>query len=246
MFDAVGRGEIKALWISCTNPAQSMPNADKVHAALKRCDFVVVQEAYRNTDSAAFADLLLPASSWGEKEGTVTNSERCISRQRAFLPAPGEARADWSIISEVARRMGHGAAFAYSNAAEIFDEHCRLSAFENDGSRDFDLTGLIGVDYEALAPIQWPVRKPGQGTARLFGQGGFYHADGKARFITVAHRSPRSAVSDEFPLILNTGRTRDQWHTMTRTGKSPRLATHRPPRTRASISSLENMSGGKR
>ena len=227
LFQAVKDGKIKAVWIMATNPAASLTDTNNVRTALANCPFVVVSELMQATDSSLDAHVMLPALGWGEKDGTVTNSERCISRQRAFLPAPGEARADWSIISEVARRMGHGAAFAYSNAAEIFDEHCRLSAFENDGSRDFDLTGLIGVDYEALAPIQWPVRKPGQGTARLFGQGGFYHADGKARFITVAHRSPRSAVSDEFPLILNTGRTRDQWHTMTRTGKSPRLATHR-------------------
>jgi assimilatory nitrate reductase catalytic subunit len=227
LFQAVKDGRIKAVWIMATNPAASLTDTNNVRTALANCPFVVVSELMQATDSSLDAHVMLPALGWGEKDGTVTNSERCISRQRAFLPAPGEARADWWIMSEVARRMGHGAAFAYTSAAEVFDEHCRLSAFENNGSRDFDLSGLIGADYEALAPIQWPVRKPGQGTARLFGRGGFYHADGKARFIAVAHRGPRSAVSDAFPLILNTGRTRDQWHTMTRTGKSPRLATHR-------------------
>ena len=227
LFQAVEAGKIKALWIMATNPAASLPDTNQVRAALAKCPFVVVSEAVEATDSSLNAHVKLPALAWGEKDGTVTNSERRISRQRAFLPAPGEARADWWQLADVARRMGFADAFAYTSAAEIFDEHCRLSAFENHGSRDFDLSGLIGTDYDTLAPIQWPVGKSGQGTARLFGQGGFFHPDRKARFISVAHRAPRSVVSAEFPLVLNTGRTRDQWHTMTRTGKSARLSSHR-------------------
>jgi len=227
LFQAVHDGRIKALWIIATNPAASLTDTNVVREALARCPFVVIAEAVEATDSTLSAHVKLPALAWGEKDGTVTNSERCISRQRAFLPPPGEARADWAILCDVAIRMGFGAAFAYRNAAAIFAEHCRLSAFENDGSRDFDLSGLIGCDYDRLTPVQWPVRTLNAGTARLFGNGRFYHPDARARFVATVARPPRSATSAEFPLILNTGRTRDQWHTMTRTGKSPRLSAHR-------------------
>jgi len=227
LFQAVHDGRIKALWIIATNPAATLTDTNFVREALATCPFVVVSEAVEATDSTLSAHVMLPALAWGEKDGTVTNSERRISRQRAFLPPPGEARADWAIICDVATRMGFGDAFAYRSPAAIFAEHCRLSAFENDGSRDFDLGGLIGCDYDRIAPVQWPVRTLNAGTARLFGNGRFYHPDSRARFIATAARPPRSATSPEFPLILNTGRTRDQWHTMTRTGKSPRLSAHR-------------------
>ena len=227
LFQAVHDGRIKALWIIATNPAASLTDTNLVREALARCPFVVVSEAVEATDSTLSAHVKLPALAWGEKDGSVTNSERRISRQRAFLPPPGEARADWAIVCDVAARMGFAESFAYRNAADIFAEHCRLSAFENDGSRDFDLGGLIGCDYDRLAPVQWPVRTLHEGTARLFGHGRFYHPDARARFIATVARPPRSATSAAFPLILNTGRSRDQWHTMTRTGKSPRLSAHR-------------------
>jgi assimilatory nitrate reductase catalytic subunit len=227
LFQAVEAGKIKALWIMATNPAASLPDTNQVRAALAKCPFVVVSEAVEATDSTLNAHVKLPALAWGEKDGTVTNSERRISRQRAFLPAPGEARADWQQLADVACRMGFAEAFPYASAAEVFEEHCRLSGFENEGSRDFDISGLVGADYDAMQPIQWPVRGCGQGTARMFSDGHFFHADGRARFISVAHRAPKSVTNPDFPLILNTGRTRDQWHTMTRTGKAPRLNSHR-------------------
>lgn len=231
LFKAVGEGKIKALWVMATNPAVSLPEADLVRQAMAGCDFVVISDCEADTDSTRLAHLRLPALAWGEKDGTVTNSERRISRQRPFLPAPGEAKGDWWIISQVAKRMGFGEAFAFVGPADIFAEHCRLTAFENDGSRDLDLGGLAEVDYENLEPVQWPVRSPGKGTARLFGDGRFYHSDQKARMIAVTPRLPAALADEAFPMVLNTGRSRDQWHTMTRTGRSPRLASHAPEPT---------------
>ena len=162
MFEAIGRGEIKALWVMGTNPAVSLPDADAARAALKKLELFVVSENVRSNDTVnAGAHVLLPAQAWGEKSGTVTNSERRISRQRAFLPAPGEAKPDWWIVSEVAKRLGFGAAFDFNSAAEVFREHASLSAFENDGSRDFDigaLTSLSDEAFDAMAPVLWPIR----------------------------------------------------------------------------------------
>ncbi|MGV8953828.1 MAG: molybdopterin-dependent oxidoreductase [Cypionkella sp.] len=222
LFAAMGRGEIKAVWIMATNPVDSMPEADAVRAALRACPFVVVSDMIANTDTGVEAHVRLPAAGWGEKDGTVTNSERRISRQRPFLSAPGEARPDWWIITQVARRMGFGAAFDYSSPGQIFAEHAELSAFENHGSRDFDLTGLIGADYESLAPVQWPIRR--RPSARMFGDGRFFTPDGKARFVPVLPPPPLRPAPGSF--ILNTGRVRDHWHTMTRTGKAARLSAH--------------------
>ena len=176
----------------------------------------------------------LPALAWAEKNGTVTNSERGISRQRAFLPPPGEARQDWWIIAEVARRLGHGEEFAWKGAADIFREHASLSAFENEGQRDFDIGAYADIDdsaYDSLKPFVWPARKGAPSKTRFFAEGGFFHSDGRARFIATAAREPIHAPSGDWPIRLNTGRVRDQWHTMTRTAKSPRLAGHRPEPT---------------
>ncbi|WP_297105682.1 nitrate reductase [uncultured Devosia sp.] len=222
LFAAMARGEIKAVWIMATNPVDSMPEADAVRAALKACPFVVVSDMNRHTDTMELAHVRLPAAGWGEKDGTVTNSERRISRQRPFLPLPGEARPDWWIVKEVARRLGHGEAFSYFSPAQIFAEHVALSAFENDGARDFDLSGLAHVDYETMAPVQWPVRtKP---AARMFGDGKYFTPDGKARFLPIQPPPPFAPAPGQF--ILNTGRVRDHWHTMTRTGKAARLSAH--------------------
>ena len=229
MFDAIADGRIKAVWIMSTNPLVSLPDADRVRAALEACELVVVSDCMQHTDTTRSANVLLPATTWGEKSGTVTNSERRISRQRPFLPAPGAARHDWQTVCDVARRMGF-AGFDFASAADIFREHAALSGFENNGARDFDLSALSTLDdraYEALAPIQWPVtRDYPTGTPRLFEAGGFFTPDRKARLIPVAPRAPEHATSGEFPLVLNTGRIRDQWHTMTRTAKAPRLMTH--------------------
>jgi assimilatory nitrate reductase catalytic subunit len=223
LFDAVGRGEIKAVWIMATNPVASLPNADAVRAALEKCDCAIVSEAIRTSDTVDACRIRLPALAWAEKNGTVTNSERGISRQRSFLPAPGEARQDWWILSQVARRLGVGAAFAWNGVADIFREHAALSALENDGTRDFDIGACAAIDdaaYEAMAPFVW-------GRERFFADGGFFHADRRARFVATTPRPPAHPPTLEQPLRLNTGRVRDQWHTMTRTGKSPRLAGHR-------------------
>lgn len=231
MFEAVADGRIKAIWIMATNPVVSLPDADRVKDALQRCAFVVVSDCTRATDTVDLAHVRLPAAAWGEKNGTVTNSERRISRQRAFLPLPGAAQPDWWIISQVARRMGYDNAFDYDSPAAIFREHARLSAQDNHGTRDFDLGGLAdlsNMEYENFVPVQWPVRNAPSpaGTARFFGDGRFYTPSGKARFIALSPRAPRHAPTDEYPLILNTGRVRDHWHTMTRTGKTPRLSAH--------------------
>src|ERR1043166_6713980 len=156
MFDAVADGRIKAIWIMSTNPLVSLPDADRVRAALDACELVVVSDCLRHTETTRHARVLLPALAWGEKDGTVTNSERRISRQRPFLPAPGAARADWRIICDVAKRMGF-AGFDYANAAEIFREHAKLSGFENSGSRDFDISALSTIQdraYDVMAPVQ--------------------------------------------------------------------------------------------
>lgn len=234
LFEAVLRGDIKFLWIMSTNPLVSMPNADLVKRALEKCELVVVSDCMAYSDTARAAHVLLPAASWGEKNGTVTNSERRISRQRGFLPPPGEAKPDWWIISQVGQRLGYKDAFNYQHPAEIFDEHARLSAFENNGRRDFDLSALVGMSqqqYDALAPVQWPVNDDyPTGKARFFADGQFFTANKKARFLAIDACLPQqesAADNDKSAgLNMNTGRIRDHWHTMTRTGKSARLAQH--------------------
>jgi len=219
LFRAVGDGRIKALWIMATNPAVSMPDADTVAEALRACPFVVISDVTARTDTARHAHVFLPAAAWGEKSGTVTNSERRISRQRSFLALPGEARPDWWIISQVAKRMGF-AGFDYGSPAEIFREHAALTALANGGTRDLDLTPVSDTPYEELAPFQWG------GARRFFGSGRFYTADGRARFVPTPWRSAATATTAAYPFILNTGRIRDQWHTMTRTAKTARLMQH--------------------
>src|SRR5215210_5179915 len=269
MFEAIERGEIKALWVMATNPAMSLPRAGAVRQALKNLElFVVSDNVLHNDTLTASPHVLLPAAAWGEKDGTVTNSERRISRQRAFLPRPGDAQPDWWIVSEVARHLGHGGAFAYRGAADVFREHAALSAFENNGARAFDLGGLATIsdeDYDALEPMQWPVRAscsppsmsaasggegsgvggvqthrqsphpgslrsptlptasrgegdvvamPVSSSKRLFADGLFSTPDRKARFVAPEPPALREETSAEYPLRLNTGRLRDQWHSM--------------------------------
>jgi assimilatory nitrate reductase catalytic subunit len=233
MFEAIERGTIKALWVMATNPAVSLPRAGAFRAALNKLDLFVVSETTLHNDTVeAGAHVLLPAAAWGEKDGTVTNSERRVSRQRAFLPLPGEAQPDWWIVSEVARRLGFAQAFAYRTPADIFREHAALSAFENDGRRDFDLGGLANLadaDYDLLNAVMWPLpARAERGEKRFFADGGFFTSDRRGRFIAPEFPQLRAATSEAFPLRLNTGRLRDQWHTMTRTRRSPRLGAHSP------------------
>ncbi|WP_376965289.1 molybdopterin-dependent oxidoreductase [Azospirillum sp. A26] len=230
LFRAIEAGTVKAVWIMATNPAVSMPDAGRVRRALERCGTVVVSDCIRDTDTGRFAHIRLPAKGWSEKDGTVTNSDRTISRQRAFKAEAGEAQADWWIVTQVARRMGFADAFPYESAAELFREHAALSAFENGGTRAFDIGALSGLDdagYDALAPFPWPWRAGSEPQKRLFGDGRFFTADGRARMLAVTAKPLPRSVPDG-ALLLNTGRLRDQWHTMTRTGLSARLSAHAP------------------
>lgn len=222
MFEAIHAGQIKAVWIMATNPVVSMPDANRVKEALARCELVVVSDIYAHTDTAKCADILLPSTGWGEKDGTVTNSERRISRQRAFLPPPGEAKHDWWQFCETAKRMGFNG-FGFAGPDEIFKEYAGLSAVKNHGSRDLDLSDQMHLDktkYDALQPFLWPL-----GRKRLFADGQFFTADKKANFVSPAN-DPATIENPAFPLRLNTGRIRDQWHTMTRTGRAARLSLH--------------------
>ncbi|MBF6058710.1 nitrate reductase [Thiomicrorhabdus heinhorstiae] len=237
MFDAIAAGKIKAIWIMNTNPVVSMPDADRVRQALLDCETVVVSDCMAQTDTTEVADILLPALTWGETDGSVTNSDRTISMQRAFISGPEQSRADWWMICEVAKRMGFGEAFEYRHPVEIFREHAALSAFENDETgtiRDFNLAALTDIsldDYLTFPPTPWPIvdkdaRGKPLGTPRLFCDGQFFTSDRKARFIAITPRAPQSSPNPQYPFVLNTGRVRDQWHTMTRTAKTPKLMTH--------------------
>ena len=221
LFRAVDEGRVTALWIMATNPAVSLPDSDLVRRALAKCPVVIVSDCVADSDTLDFAHIRLPALAWGEKDGTVTNSERTISRQRRFLAPPPEARPDWWAVARVADALGFAAGFDWREPAAIFGEHARLSGFENDGARDFDIAAAATADYDTLAPFQW-------GGRRIFADGRFFTPDGKARMVAVRGRGPVEAPSAAYPLRLNTGRYRDQWHTMTRTGLSPRLFGHRP------------------
>ncbi len=227
MFDAIAAGQIKALWIVCTNPAHSMPDANKVREALATCELVIVQDAYADTDSVAYADVLLPAAGWAEKDGTVTNSERRISRVRRAVAAPGSARADWDIGIDAARRLaarlGRGAhLFPYAGTDEVFAEHCLTTV-----GRDLDIGGLSYAVLEAEGPQQWP-RPAGasQGAARLYTDHHFATDNGRARFHVARHHGVASPISARYPFHLLTGRLRDQWHGMSRSGRVPALFAH--------------------
>lgn len=232
LFDALHEGSIKAVWIACTNPAHSLPDQTRVREALRRAEFVVVQDAFADIETAAFADLLLPAASWGEKEGTVTNSERRVSRVRAAVAPPGEARADWAIAAEFARRLGEkvGAGetarrlFGFADPAAIFAEHVALTA-----GRDLDMSGMSYRLLETEGPQHWPLR-PGErnGQARLYADRRFATADGRARFAPLSFALTAEAPDARYPFRLLTGRLRDQWHGMSRTGRAARLAGHEP------------------
>lgn len=227
MFRAVEDGRIKALWIICTNPAVTMPDADRVSRAIASCDFVVVSDMMAQTDTTRLAHVLLPATGWGEKDGTVTNSERRISRQRRTLAPVGQARDDWRIIADVATRMGWGEAFAWDGPAQVFAEHAALSGVAGGLGSDFDISahaGITAAEYDILEPFLWPQSASRKG-GRFFGDGRFHTPSGRARMVAITPRPPQP-VSETHPFRLNTGRVRDHWHTMTRTGLSPRLSRH--------------------
>ncbi|WP_038165423.1 nitrate reductase [Thiomonas sp. FB-6] len=230
MFRAAAQGRLKALWIACTNPLQSLPNAALVREALQRAELVVVQEAFEHTASAGYAHVLLPAASWGEKQGTVTNSERRISRVRAAVAPPGQARADWEIAADFGRRLearmrpGRASMFAWPDARAVWNEHR-----ESTRGRDLDITGLSWDLLEREGPQQWPFPTgAARGRQRLYADGRFATPDARARLCAVEYRPVAEARDARFPFALNTGRLRDQWHGMSRSGSVPRLFAHRP------------------
>jgi ferredoxin-nitrate reductase len=227
MFDALETGKLKAVWIVCTNPAVSLPDARKVEKALNNAKFVVVQDISHRADITKFADVLLPAAGWLEKEGTMTNSERRISYLPKVIEAPGEALPDAEIIMRFARKMNfHG--FDFANTEEIYKEHCLLTKNTN-----IDISFLSYDRLKNEGTFQWPVPDYGhKGTPRLFEDKQFYTPSKKAIFNIPAQVENGSEKPDEnFPYVLTTGRIRDQWHTMTKTGKVARLGTHIPKPT---------------
>jgi assimilatory nitrate reductase catalytic subunit len=229
LFDAIDEGKVKAVWIMATNPMVSMPDRNKIARALNKCEFVVVSDCVENNDTLDLADVKLPATPWLEKNGTVTNSERRISRQTNAIAPNGQAKHDWCIIAEVATAMGFSG-FDYSHVSEVFREFSQLSGFENNGKRIFDISAFSSISptqYDLLKPIQWPVNETyPEGKKRVYEDGKFSTPSGKAVFIPIAPRQPTQKTSEEFPFILNSGRLRDQWHTMSRTGKSSQLTAH--------------------
>ncbi len=219
MFRAVHEGRIKFIWVMATNPAVSMPDAGFVREALTKCPTVVVSDVIADTDTARLADIRLPAMGWAEKDGTVTNSERFVSRQRGFLPAPGEATADWRIICDVAEKLGWAEAFDFANAAAVFREYAAMTRLSGEHGKVLDLTQWAecsDTDYDAMEPFQWGGRHPLKK--------GFSTAKGKAQIVPVEVQPP---ARQDGKLMLNTGRYRDHWHTMTRTGLSATLSIHR-------------------
>ncbi|GAA4828816.1 molybdopterin-dependent oxidoreductase [Algivirga pacifica] len=221
MFEALDRGDMKAIWIVCTNPMVSLPDTALVERALKKARFVIVQDISGRSDTVAFADLVLPAAGWLEKEGTMTNSERRISYLPKVVDAPGEALPDLEILLRFAKQMGyHG--FDYQNAEEVFLEYTRLTKGTN-----IDIEGLTYAILQEKRSVQWPFNKVTQeGTTRLFTDHQFYTADGKAKLHVGANKGHSDMLTEDYPLVLTTGRIRDQWHTMTRTGKVNRLSKH--------------------
>ncbi len=235
MFRALDDGDVKFMWIAATNPAASFPDLDRTKRALKKAPFVVVQDAYP-TETTRFADLVLPAAGWGEKAGTMTNSERRVSLVEKVVEPPGEAHPDWEVFAGVARRLGFGEDFAWENPAEVYDEYKELTR-----GTPVDVTGL-SRERLRRRPMQWPVpdapfraerpsgrlrrREPGEehpGTHRLYTDKKFHTTDGRAQFAPTPHSDLHEPASEEYPLVLSTGRIKNQWHTMTRTGRSEKL-----------------------
>ena len=236
-FRALDEGDVRFVWVTATNPAASMPDLNRVRKALADAPFLVVSDAYP-TETTALADLVLPAAAWGEKAGAKTNSERRVSIVEKLAEPPGEARPDWEIFAGVAEKMGFEEAFAWGSAAEVYEEYKELTR-----DRFVDVTG---VSHERLRerPVQWPApdhidqeERPFSGiarsiwerdeehpgTPRLYVDKKFNTPNGRARFAPTPHEGLVEGTDARFPLVLSTGRTKNQWHTMTRTGRSAKL-----------------------
>lgn len=222
MFDALERGDMKAIWVICTNPAVSLPNLERVERALRAARFVVVQDISSLSDTVAYADVVLPAAGWLEKQGTMTNSERRVSYLPKLVDAPGEALPDVEILCRFAAKMGWSEHFEYAEEGAIFDEHCALTR-----GTSIDMSGMSYARLQSEGSLQWPCPAPEHpGTPRLFEDRRFFTADERATLHGVAYDDASEPLSKDYPLILTTGRIRDQWHTMTRTGKVAKLRQH--------------------
>lgn len=250
LFDQILEGKIKAVWVMATNPLVSLPDSNKIRAAMEKCEFVVVSDCVSDNDTLAYADVKLPATPWLEKNGTVTNSERRISRQRSCVAPAGKAKHDWDIIALIARKMGFSG-FDYQHPYQVFNEFTALTAYQNNGGanhtsdtqdtsadhhtrRLLNLAGLTKLtlsEYDNLQPVQWPVKSRQARVSKtasqpLFADGFFPTTSGKAKFFPIVPKLPVQQRTDKFPFVLNSGRYRDQWHTMTRTGKASALTQH--------------------
>jgi len=226
MFEALEDGRLKAIWILCTNPLISLPDVRRAEAALKKARFVVVQDISNKPETIQYADVVLPAAAWTEKEGTMTNAERRISYLHRIIDPPGEALPDSEIVTRFAKKMGY-AGFDYNSSSEIFAEHAALTQGTN--------TDISGLSYEVLKKqltVQWPYPKDQNshrdtvGTKRLFTDKQFYTQSKKAIIHSFSDENLSESLSPDFPLILTTGRIRDQWHTMSKTGKVNKLKLH--------------------
>jgi ferredoxin-nitrate reductase len=222
MLEALERGDLRALWVVCTNPVITWPDSRRAEAALKNARFLVVQDISRKSDTVKLADLVLPAAGHFEKEGTMTNSERRITHLQKILDPPGEAKPDVDILLSFAKAMGF-TGFDHSSPAEVYTEHTKLTKNTN-----IDISGLSYERLKEEGSMQWPVNDVSpNGTDRLFTDHRFYTPTGRARFPVL--NEPENVSEPpipEFPLILTTGRIRDQWHTMTKTGKVNKLKRH--------------------
>ncbi|HKZ68071.1 MAG TPA: FAD-dependent oxidoreductase, partial [Chitinophagaceae bacterium] len=222
MFEALNDGKLKAIWILCTNPLISLPNVRIAEEGLKKAKFVVVQEVSSKPETLKYADVVLPAAAWIEKEGTMTNAERRISYLSKVVDAPGEALADAAIICRFAQKMGYPG-FDYKNVGEIYEEHAALTAGTN-----IDVSALNFDILKEKRSVQWPYTKEinGYGTKRLFTDKKFHTPSQKAIIHSFPDANESEKTNDNFPLILTTGRIRDQWHTMSKTGKVNKLKQH--------------------
>jgi sulfite reductase (NADPH) flavoprotein alpha-component len=218
MFDAIERGEIKALWVVGTNPAASMPNLPRVRAALERAELVIVQDAYTPTETTRFADVLFPAAVHLEQAGTFCNSERRVSLMEQVVSPPGDARPDWWWARQTAEAMGFKAGLKFDSAAEIFDEFARVTA-----GRPDDQSALSHAVLRARGPQQWPYPALGHAAARRYEDGQFPTPSGRARFFARPYAPAEELPDREFPLLLTTGRVAGHWHTRTKTGLVPQL-----------------------
>ena len=256
MITGLETGDVGVLWIAATNPAVSMPDLVRTKKALLRSPFTIVQDAYYPMETASFAHVVLPAAQWGEKTGTMTNSERVVTLCPQFRPAPGEARPDWEIFAEVGRRLGFTREFDFANSAEVYQEFVKLTQ-----GRLCDLSGLTHGRLRQQGPIQWPcpIEDESQSTAltcnternsspeakglfsnlfpekeeeitakRLYTDGTFNTPDGRAKFAAFHSKGLAEPIDTAYPFVLTVGRLYEHWHTMTRTGRIEKIMKKQP------------------